>query len=363
MNAPALLISFMSSPPQYSTLKPLIKALPIGYGMVGLDLEADSLYRYAERICLIQICFGDEVHLVDPLSGESMEPLVEWLKTARIWMHGADYDMSLMLREWELVPPVLYDTQIAAQLLGHERFGYASLVEQYFEVELSKSSQKADWGKRPLSPKMLEYARNDVRYLLPLATEVEQKLSDLGRHDWFLESCQAAQDRVLNRESLEKENWRIGGCGKLSPRGLVYLKAIWEWRDGEAATWNRPSFMVATNKILIEWAHALADGKKLSLSPKMRADRKQRLLENIQEAEQVPENEWPKRPPRERHRRDETFEARLKEELKRRNDIAAGLEIDPSVIASRAVMEQVIGERVAPEEVLLKWQRELLGFQ
>ena len=84
-------------------------------------------------------------------------------------MHGADYDMTLMLGEWKMVPPMLYDTQIAAQLLGHQRFGYASLVEQYFGVELSKSSQKADWGKRPLSSKMLEYACNDVWYLLPLA--------------------------------------------------------------------------------------------------------------------------------------------------------------------------------------------------
>ena len=105
-------------------------ALPSGDGRVGLDLEADSPYRYAERICLVQVCYGKEVKLIDPLAEESLDPLVDWLGSARIWMHGADYDMTLMLGEWKMVPPMLYDTQIAAQLLGHQRFGYASLVEQ-----------------------------------------------------------------------------------------------------------------------------------------------------------------------------------------------------------------------------------------
>lgn len=341
-------------------VEPLISALPPEAGSVGLDLEADSLYRYAERICLIQVCFGDEVHLLDPLTEESMDPLVEWLKTARIWMHGADYDMSLMLREWNLVPPMLYDTQIAAQLLGHERFGYASLVEQYFDVELSKSSQKADWGKRPLSPKMLEYACNDVRYLLPLAKEVEGKLRDLGRYDWFLESCEAARERVMTREGEEKESWRIGGSGKLRPRGLVFLKALWEWRDHEAAAWNRPNFMVATNKQLIAWSEDLAKDAQVFFPPKWRTDRRQKLIEAIQRAEKVPEAEWPRKPKRERRTRDESFEAKLASELKRRNEIAAGLGIDPSVIASRAVMEQLVGGLADPSEVLLNWQRGVL---
>lgn len=355
-----LLFSFGMCPPPYIQVEPLVSALPAEAGSVGLDLEADSLYRYAERICLIQVCYGDEVHLIDPLTEESMEPLVQWLKTARIWMHGADYDMSLMLREWNMVPPVLYDTQIAAQLLGHERFGYASLVEQYFNVELSKSSQKADWGKRPLSPKMLEYACNDVRYLLPLANEVEGKLRDLGRYDWFLESCDASQDRVVAREGEEKESWRINGNGKLRPRGLVFLKALWEWRDHEAAGWNRPSFMVATNKQLIGWAEDLAKGEQVFFPPKWRADRRRKLEEAILRAEKVPESEWPKKPKRERRVRDESFEAKLAAELKRRNAIAADLGIDPSVIASRAVMEQLVGGSADAADVLLRWQRSVL---
>lgn len=346
----------------YINVGELISSLPSGDGKVGLDLEADSLYRYAERICLVQVCYDDEVKLIDPLAGESLDPLVEWLSSARIWMHGADYDMTLMLAEWKMVPPMLYDTQIAAQLLGHQRFGYASLVEQYFGVELSKSSQKADWGKRPLSSKMLEYACNDVRYLLPLANEVEARLRELGRYEWFLESCEAAQARVKKREGEEKESWRVSGSGRLQPVGLSFLRAVWNWRDGEAASWNRPSFMVATNKQLIMWATDLAEGRKINLPSKLRPDRCQRLRAAIAEAEEIPESEWPVRPKRIRQRFDATFEQRLKEVMEARNKIAVNLGIDPSVIASRGVIEQVISGRVEPSDILLKWQLSLLGL-
>lgn len=339
---------------------PLVHKLPSGDGLVGLDLEADSLYRYAERICLIQVCYGEEVVLVDPLTEESLDPLVDWLKTAKVWMHGADYDISLMLREWQITPPVLYDTQIAAQLIGHDRFGYASLVEQYFEVELSKSSQKADWGKRPLSPKMLEYACNDVRYLLPMANAMVEKLKELGRYEWFLESCEAARSRVMARESEEKELWRIGGSGRLQPAGLRYLKALWEWRDGEAAGWNRPSFMVATNKQLIAWSTELVEGNRIDFPPKIRRDRRERLEAAIAQAKNLDESEWPAKPKRERRRYDETFEDRVKMVIQKRNKIGEDLGIDPSVIASRAVLEQIVGGSVEAAEILLKWQQSLL---
>ena len=346
----------------YSDPAQLVNRLPSEPGTVGLDLEADSLYRHSERICLIQVCYGDEVELIDPLGQYPVEPMADWIRKAKVWMHGADYDMSLMMREWGFVPPMLYDTQIAAQLLGHQRFGYASLVEQYFDVELSKSSQKADWGKRPLSDKMLEYAINDVRYLLPLASKVESRLKELGRYDWFIESCQAAQSKVVARESQEKESWRIGGSGKLRSEGLMFLRELWNWRDGEAAAWNRPSFMITGNKQLIEWADQLAQKKEIKIPPKLRADRQQRLRDTIVLAREIPEGEWPKRPERERRKKDPLFEKSLKELMDRRNKIAEGLDLDPSVIASRPILEQIVGKRAEAKDLLLSWQLELLDF-
>jgi ribonuclease D len=201
-----------------------------------------------------------------------------------------------------------------------------------------------------------------VRYLLPLAHEVKGKLKELGRYKWFLESCEAAQTRVKKREGGEKESWRISGSGRLQPAGLRFLRAIWNWRDGEAASWNRPSFMVATNKQLIAWATDLAEGREINLPPKLRPDRSQRLRALIKEAEGIPESEWPVRPKRVRQRYDQNFEQKLKEVMESRNETAEDLGIDPSVIASRGVLEQIIGGRVDPVEILLKWQLSLLDL-
>ena len=348
-------------PEHYTPVSDLLPDLPTGDGEVGFDLEADSLYRYAERICLVQVCFAEGVRLVDPLNGQSMDSLVDWLRDSKIWMHGADYDMSLMFREWKMVPPFLYDTQIAAQLLGYERFGYAGLVEQCFGVELSKGSQKADWGKRPLSPTMLDYACDDVRYLLPLASMLEEKLKEKGRYDWFLESCEASQSRVISRELQEKESWRIGGSGRLKPSGMRYLKALWEWRDREAADWNKPSFMVAGNKELIAWSLDLAEGRQPAFRKKMRSDRRRRLEVAIDEAREISEEDWPVKPKRERFPKDPAFEKRLKVKIEHRNRVGEGLGIDPSLIAPRAVLEQIVREQVTPGEILLRWQLDLLG--
>ncbi|RYD64907.1 MAG: ribonuclease D, partial [Verrucomicrobiaceae bacterium] len=134
----------------------------------AIDTEADSLHRYRESLCLIQFADRDGCVLIDPLAIADLSSLGSYLSDATVWMHGADYDMTMFKRQFGELPAVVYDTQIGARLLGVRRFGLGDLVSQYFGVELSKSSQKADWGKRPLSPKMVEYALNDVHYLLEM---------------------------------------------------------------------------------------------------------------------------------------------------------------------------------------------------
>ena len=327
---------------------------------VGFDLEANGLHRFQEEICLVQVCRGDEVRLFDPLEGGKLEPVRDWLTGADIWMHGADYDMALFLMSWQTLPRRIFDTQIAAQLLGYDRFGYAALVEQAFEVELSKSSQKADWGQRPLPSKMLEYAVNDVRYLLPLANKLESTLREKGRHGWFLQNCEAAMLRVVERSKEERESWRISGAGKLQPKELNFLKAIWEWRNEEAREWDRPAFMVCGNKQIIKWVGELAKGQRIESPHRMRPQRFGRLLGKIKDAQKVPESEWPQRPVRERQTRNKNFDSRLESLMKRRDEHAAELGINSSIIASRAILEGIAGAQTMPEEVLLPWQYGLL---
>ena len=120
----------------------LIEKLPSnGPPFAGFDLEADNLHRYAEQLCLIQITTGDSVVLVDPLEVEDLSPLNAYLASTTVWMHGADFDMTLLRREFGSLPHMIYDTQIAARLLGILRFSYANLVEQFFEIKLCKASQ------------------------------------------------------------------------------------------------------------------------------------------------------------------------------------------------------------------------------
>ena len=135
--------------------------------LCAVDTEADSLHRYSESLCLVQFSDGKQHVLIDPLAIEDMSPLRDYLEQSTCWMHGADYDMHMLKTNLGVIPPTVFDTQIGARLLGVRKFGYGDLVAHYMDVQLEKTSQKADWAKRPLTPVMEEYALNDVD--LPVA--------------------------------------------------------------------------------------------------------------------------------------------------------------------------------------------------
>jgi ribonuclease D len=340
----------------------LLDALPSnGPPYAGIDLEADNLHRYAEQLCLIQITDGRTVVLVDPLEVEDLTPFREYLASTPVWMHGADFDMTLLRREFGVLPKMIFDTQIAARLLGILRFSYANLVEQFFEVQLCKASQKENRGRRPLPPKMCEYAMNDVRYLLPLAEILERDLHAKERYEWFRESCEAAMDRVMERDGEREDPWRIRGAGKLDRHALCYLRALWVWRDHEAREWDRPPFMVVRNQQLTDWSDALAGGGKIEFPRNVRGARAGRLNSAIEEARQIPKAEWPERRKGSGRRWDSAQEKRFDALARKRDEAAAGLAIEPSVIAPRAALEQIAWD-ADPSEHLLGWQRSLLGL-
>jgi ribonuclease D len=354
----------MSSPVLVHTSEDLVALLSRtdGAGICAIDTEADSLHRYRESLCLVQFsCSGENV-LIDPLEIGDLAPLGGFLEGRTVWMHGADYDMTMLRRTFGTLPPAVYDTQIGARLLGVRRFGLADLVELYFGVVLSKSSQKADWGKRPLSPKMMEYALNDVHYLLPMGEKISAELQAKGRYEWFLESCEAARIKVLERDETRGDPWRIQGSGRLDRCGLNFLKSLWEWRDAEAASWDRPSFMVATNRQLIDWSLSLAGGKRIEIPPHFRPERRKRLTESLDAARARDPQEWPEKPRGLRRRRDSEFDARVAALISTRDAKAAALDIDASLIAPRSIIESIAEGEAAPEEVLLKWQRVCLAM-
>jgi len=331
-----------------------------GRKVCAIDTEADSLHRYSESLCLIQFTAGTDCVLIDPLAIDDLSPLRQYLRDATVWMHGADYDMTMLKREFGELPETVLDTQIGARLLGVEKFGLGNLVEQYFDIVLSKSSQKADWGKRPLSEKMIDYALNDVRYLLEMGDIIVSLLKEKGRHGWFVESCESAKEKVASRDDSKEDQWRISGSGKLEPYGLACLRALWNWRDKEAEAWDRPSFMVATNRNLIEWSTHLSEKKIVDLPNHFRGDRVKRYKETLSELIKLPKSEWPTRIVTKRRKRDREFDREVDDMISRRNGIASELGVDGSLIASRSVIEALASGEAQPSELMMKWQRELL---
>lgn len=332
-----------------------------GVGRTVLDLEADSLHRYREKLCLIQYADADGVVVIDPLEIEDMRPFSLWLQESEVWMHGADYDMSLLQNAFGVLPKLILDTQIAARLLGFRQFGLAALVEHFFGIALSKKNQKSDWGRRPITPDMLEYAQGDVAYMLNMADLMVADLRRLGRYDWFMESCVANMERGRQRfESSHGEAWRIKGSGKLNRRGLAALRTLWRWRAREAEEWDRPAFMVCSNDDLLRWSLQLQEFRPVYPSPRGNSLRSARFHKAVDYFYLLDEEEYPILPKPVRHHHPPYFERRLEAWLARRDALAADLQIEPSLIASRGQIEAIAIHEDEGLAQLMNWQRNLL---
>lgn len=343
------------------TLRELVERISPLEPICAIDTEADSLHRYKESLCLIQLSAGGENVLIDTLAIEDMQSFAHYLCSCEVWMHGADYDMTMIRREYGKLPPVVWDTQIGARLLGLRKFGLSDLVEHWFGVTLVKTSQKADWGKRPMTKTMLDYAINDVVYLLPMGECIVEELVDLGRYEWFVQSCHAARKKILERDMSREDLWRINGSGRLDRRGLAYLKALWNWRDAEAASWNKPTFMVVNNKQMIEWADQMSQGQKIALPPHLqRTERLRRFQQSIEYAETLTEDELPEKIKIPRRKKDAAFDKAVDALIEKRDIASRQLNLDPSLLIARDVAESIAAKEVEPQDCLLPWQLEQL---
>ncbi|PYL10183.1 MAG: hypothetical protein DME34_01040, partial [Verrucomicrobia bacterium] len=233
-------------------------------------------------------------------------------------------------------------------------------VERYFGIKLAKGSQKANWGRRPLPKRMLEYAINDTHYLLPLADRLEADLRQLDRLEWFRQSCQRALEQAaLSRVRNEDEVWRVPGSGALRGRAAAVLRALWRWREEEAARADRPPFHILQNEELVRAAQSFAAEQVPDyrhFSPR----RRKAFRDAAQSALELSETEWPIA--RRRSGSRPTAETiRETEELRRRRDKAAKqLGLEPAFIAPRATLEALAADKTRGQSLLVPWQRELL---
>ena len=363
--------SYVSSQP---ALDALVAALP-NTTSLGLDFEADSLHHYREELCLLQLSVASRNYIVDPLAGLDLNPLLSILATKELILHDAGYDLRLLHRHSGFQHGGdLFDTMLAAQLLGFKQLGLAAVVERICGVSLSKGSQKADWSRRPLSERLRQYACNDTRYLLEQAYSLRADLQAKGRLDWHRESCQHLVRTATEAASNSPPgDWRrLKGLGRMSGRERVFAKQLWRWRDRAARTRDLPHFKILGDKDLTELAAwAARRGAPFNPLPRLPRNIKGRNQTDIQAALKLaasaPDEKWPTRQPRKDRLKLPANYAALTETLRSEcSRLAMSLDLDPTVIASRAKLEAIIRARPASlDEItaagpLRRWQAVLL---
>jgi len=221
---------------------------------VAVDTEADSLFVYHYKVCLIQFSTPDVDYLVDPLALDDLSPLGELFATPRVEkvFHAAENDILMLKRGYQFRFANLFDTMIAARILGWPRVGLAALLEDRFGIRLDKRMQRTNWGQRPLSPEQMAYARLDTRYLLPLRDLLYRELLARGRLEEALDAFEALTRVEYVEKPFDPEGFlRINGARDLTPRQLTVLRELYLWREECARRVNLPPFKVLSDRALV----------------------------------------------------------------------------------------------------------------
>jgi len=331
---------------------------------VGLDTEADSLHAYPEKLCLLQVAIPDEAVLIDPLADIHLEPLWEALDDREIIFHAADYDLRLLFQGHHFRPTSIFDTMWAARLMGEPKFGLNDCLTQLLGVTLEKGAQKANWGRRPLTDRMVDYALNDVRYLHELSEAMRSRLAAKGRLDWHRQTCARLIQDCARPDPVDLDQvWRVKGYDRLEPLGLAILRELWHWREKEAVRANKPPFFIMRHESLSEVAAEASEKRSsrgLKLPHYLTSRRRHGLIEAVEHGLEVPATDRPTHV-RIRTRRMTPEELDRVEVLRKVRDLH-GTEhaIDPTLIASKATLYSLARNDPGSWEQLLPWQRALM---
>ncbi len=361
---------YLDTPSTVDSFLASIATTPI----LARDTEGASFHRFVDRIYLLQLSTRDETAIIDPLPIGSPEGLGRLLESpsVEIVFHDADYDLRLLHQDYGWQVRNIFDTRVAAQLLGLKAFGLAALLERYFGVKLDKKHQRADWSLRPLTQGMLDYAAQDTIHLLELRDRLKNDLDRAGRWDWAREEFALLEGTRWPDEDAGDGFLRIKGARDLNRRELAILRELVPWRDGIARDLDRATFRVVGNDQLLDAARTQPTTKEALGAIKgmprgLLEGRGAEILDAIQRGLAVPESALPRFPKARRWDRDPEFDSRVNALKTVRDATAVRLDLDPGVLCSRDRMEAVA--RRNPETVaqvdevveLRDWQRQVLG--
>ena len=337
---------------------------------VGVDTEADSLHSYFDKVCLIQISIPGEDLIIDPLRKLDLTAFGAILANPDITkvLHGADYDLRILNRDFNFTITNVIDTMICAQLLGYEAIGLAALLERYFAIKVDKTHQRADWSMRPLPPAMLAYAALDTHHLIELAGKMREELVAAGRWEWAQEEFARLETIRFTEKDLNGEDFRrLKGINALDRRSLAIAKGLYDWRDSLARKADRPPFKIFGNDIILEVAKAKAatadalNGVK-ALVPAIRRRYERDILRRVRDAMALAEDALPEKGEPKPWMRDKALETRVSKLKDIRDKKAKELKIDPGVLAPRHVLTAIATTRNLDEVPAMRdWQKRVLG--
>ncbi len=316
--------------------------------VIAVDLEADSMFHFKEKVCLIQMASENHTAVIDPLKVgnlSSLQPLFADTSIRKIF-HGSDYDVRSLHRDYEIVINNLFDTELASRFIGVPETGLSSVLLKRFGVKLDKSYQKKDWSKRPLPVEMLDYGISDVAYLLQLADILDSELLEKKRTDWVREECE-----LLSRVRVPENNGaplflRVKGSGRLDRRSLGTLELLLQLRQQVAEKKDKPLFKIFSNASMLTLAKERpssmeALSRTRVLSSKQTSYFGISLIEIIQMAQSIPDKELPLYP-RKRKPPVRPEIPSITQKIKDwRDKIASELEIDPPILFNKALLTAI----------------------
>ncbi|BBO71252.1 ribonuclease D [Desulfosarcina alkanivorans] len=342
--------------------------------ILAVDLEADSMFHFQEKVCLLQIAGNGENVVIDPLAVSDLSPLAPLFSDKEICkvFHGSDYDVRSLYRDFSIEINNLFDTQLASMYVGERETSLGAMVSKRFGIKLDKRYQKKDWSQRPLPEGMIEYAASDVFHLIPLARQLMEELASKERLEWVREECDYLSTVRPVENGCDPLFLRFRGAGRLPRRNLAVLEGLLQYRRDLAIKKDRPLFKVFSNTALLKIATEMADTPKAMESARCLSAKQIRiygkpLARVVQRANSLPAKDLPVYPRRRRQSVSPKVPERIKAIKAWRDRLAECLELDPALLFNKTLMTAIAVHKpsdidgLKQVEGIRRWQVEAFG--